>query len=776
MITKINNTKELYRAQFEAINNAFQEADQSIRINSLEDYFSNIRQIAQLTKKGSDIKGKFLIMPLDEPFFEIDANARVINIPANFKKNGVGVQNDHWAEILYFKVDRYYDYQDLAALNIFINWQFIPSGNKSAEPEIIESKAFAPDPDFDPNHLVFGWVVDRHMTPSKGTLKFSVTFTDSVHPGVAQGYQLSTLVASVNVNEGLIPQPNAQIITTNDNDFFSRITNSAIHSDGIDGVLGAVSWKRLPLDANQNLILNDGSELAVYSVGEDSNAPIIEKRYFPVIVRENDIYAEQDILHLAAEGVTSDIVDDVVYIWATSYLTTDDVENTNFETIQSDEDNDKVYLAYVKSNDTVARADTVYYAKQADNTFKALQLQEAVIHMEESPEVPLYELVCIHDIDRGGYYTVRAQSKAIKETHTLTEDETVITGKIYQKQEDGIFVNVENPSGNPKEEGWYEPGTKTCNSQIKYSNKFIYVPNAEQPEVIITTINRYLPEEKDYVITDPETEYSYIGLDRNQQELPIIHVELNMDQMDGIGGTNYKIGSDITVDQITPDLTVEDILAASRDGDHSNSEFSRVGDYKHITIWDAEYSDLGANTPEYYIRVFNQKNHTFSVTDKILAMKLSYVAPAIKDFDVYIGDSDVKLLESGETPREDGRFVEFGLTEETRPSIRLVKNLTEDTSSMLGQNYDESEISYRYYLQEVDYDDNIDVDGSIRANRSALQESTDTKGSNLIEIKDLDALFDIPDKDTGFYRIKVVTSYHNTEKVAYTDLFRVVIS
>lgn len=776
MITKINNTKELYRAQFDAINNAFQEAGQSTRINSLEDYFSNIRQIAQLTKKGSDVKGKFLIMPLDEPFFEIDANARVINIPANFKKNGIGVQNDHWAEILYFKVDRYYDYQDLAALNIFINWQFIPAGNKSAEPEIIESKAFAPDPDFDPNHLVFGWVVDRHMTPSKGTLKFSVTFTDSVHPGVAQGYQLSTLVASVNVNEGLTPSPDAQIITTNDNDFFSRITNSAIHSDGIDGVLGAVSWKKLPLDTNENLILNDGSELAVYSVGEDSNTPVIEKRYFPVEVREDDIYAEQDILHLAAEAVTSDVVDDVVYIWATSYLTTDDVENTNFETIQSDEDNDKVYLAYVKSNDTVVRYDTIYYAKQADNTFKALQLQEAVTHMKDSPEIPLYELVCIRDIDRGGYYTVRAQSKAIKETHTLTEDESVITGKIYQEQNNGIFVNVENPSGNPKEKGWYEPGTKTCNSQIKYSNKFIYVPNAEQPEVIITTTNRYTPEDKDYVITNPETKYNYIGLNRDQDELPVIHIELNMEQMDGIGGTNYKIGSETTVDQITPDLTVEDILAASRDGDHSNSDFSKVGDYKHVTVWDAEYNDLGAENPDYYIRVFNQKNHTFSVTDKILAMKLSYVAPAIKDFDVFIGDSNVKLLESGETPRRDGRFVEFGLTDGTKPSIRLVKNLTHDTSSMLEQNYDESEISYRYYLQEIDYDDNNDEDGSIRANRNALQESTDTTGDNLIEIKDLDTLFDIPDKDTGFYRIKVVTSYHDTEKVAYTDLFRVILS
>ena len=74
-------------------------------------------------------------MPFDEPLFEIDANSRTIKVPDEFKKNGVGVRGDHWAEVLYFAIDQYYDYQDLYNVdNIYINWQFRgASGSRSSE-------------------------------------------------------------------------------------------------------------------------------------------------------------------------------------------------------------------------------------------------------------------------------------------------------------------------------------------------------------------------------------------------------------------------------------------------------------------------------------------------------------------------------------------------------------------------------------------------------------------------------------------------------------------
>ena len=69
------------------------------QITSLKQYFHYIADLAQ-------IDTKYTVLPVDEDVFEIDANTREIAVPSSFRKNGVGVQNDHIAEILYFKIDR----------------------------------------------------------------------------------------------------------------------------------------------------------------------------------------------------------------------------------------------------------------------------------------------------------------------------------------------------------------------------------------------------------------------------------------------------------------------------------------------------------------------------------------------------------------------------------------------------------------------------------------------------------------------------------------------
>ncbi len=64
------------------------------------------------------ISPKYVRLPLyeegheDEEIFEIDANARAIKIPASFSKNGVGVVSDELAEIVWFKINRYFDIKD----------------------------------------------------------------------------------------------------------------------------------------------------------------------------------------------------------------------------------------------------------------------------------------------------------------------------------------------------------------------------------------------------------------------------------------------------------------------------------------------------------------------------------------------------------------------------------------------------------------------------------------------------------------------------------------
>jgi hypothetical protein len=122
MISKITESnKELIKARLKEISMALDGNEDSI--SSLESYYANITRIAPLATNFHSAPYKYFLMPIDEPIFEIDANKRTITVPQHFAKNGVGVHGDDMAEVLYFRIDRYFDYQDLMSVDaIVINW------------------------------------------------------------------------------------------------------------------------------------------------------------------------------------------------------------------------------------------------------------------------------------------------------------------------------------------------------------------------------------------------------------------------------------------------------------------------------------------------------------------------------------------------------------------------------------------------------------------------------------------------------------------------------
>ena len=254
MISKVTkDNKALYEDRIDQINKAFEKQGSSTRITSFESYFGNIEEIYALSTnfRGSAANdsnagtpGKFLLLPLDEPLFYIDANKRTINIPADFNKNGIGVRGDHMAETLYFKIDRYFDHQDLFGVDeIIINWQFRPANvSRNAEIPMYTSLAFAPDEEYLPGYVVFGWVVGNYqdengewvrMTPSKGVLNFSVSFV--IKEGDQYKYALNTMIASVNVNDSLYLE-NPSILSSLKRPVFDRLRDSRYTEDGIEPV------------------------------------------------------------------------------------------------------------------------------------------------------------------------------------------------------------------------------------------------------------------------------------------------------------------------------------------------------------------------------------------------------------------------------------------------------------------------------------------------------------------------------------------------------------
>lgn len=169
------------------------------KITTLEEYFSWLSDLGQADRK-------YTVLPLDEPHFTIDADSRVINIPPEFKKNGIGVQGDELAEVVYFKIDRYYDYMDLNNTEIFIQWE--TPGKDSVKGL---SPAYYRDITSEPGKLIFGWAISDAITATSGTLKISVRFyqmgsqknEDGTEGEKAVMYSFSTLTAAVAIQPGM---------------------------------------------------------------------------------------------------------------------------------------------------------------------------------------------------------------------------------------------------------------------------------------------------------------------------------------------------------------------------------------------------------------------------------------------------------------------------------------------------------------------------------------------------------------------------------------------
>ena len=148
------------------------------------------------------------MLPLDEDHFIINANTRAITIPSAFKKNGIAVQGDDLAEVIYFEIDRYFDYMDLNSCDIFIQWE-TPKNAEGKTTRSVSSE-YIRDIESKPGKLIFGWALSDQITKQAGQLKFSVRFfkwedEEEAENGVNKNlaYSFSTLTASVQINPSI---------------------------------------------------------------------------------------------------------------------------------------------------------------------------------------------------------------------------------------------------------------------------------------------------------------------------------------------------------------------------------------------------------------------------------------------------------------------------------------------------------------------------------------------------------------------------------------------
>ena len=346
MITYINRANaSRYSELFEKANKALNLTLDSDKISSLEEYFSVIKTLVTATGDR-----KYTMLPLDEDVFEIDANRRLITVPNSFKTNGISVQGDQIAEVIYFKIDRFFDATDLNEMDIFIQWQ-APNGDSGI------SKEWVRDIESETGKLIFGWPLSEEITVKSGNVKFAVRFVKFDESDKNEiVYSFSTLTAEAPIKPALdfdLSQGAVQLIDYND-----LIINRLVDSDS--PIAGAGSSERpeilFTLDRVVDLVPvedGEGGEAALHVRARSIDAGNITYAWTYYKLTYNNVTKQFELATAPTEMGSGKII----------YIQTKDKE------IKAGKD----YYLYYKEDgkDVVKLADTTDWAAYIDSGFVA---------------------------------------------------------------------------------------------------------------------------------------------------------------------------------------------------------------------------------------------------------------------------------------------------------------------------------------------------------------------------------------------------------------------
>lgn len=137
-------------------------------------------------------------LPSDEKIYNIDLNTRIIEAP-----QFLSVKQDHNAETIYFKVDRYFDNTDLSRSDISIVIQY---ENNDPDPK---KRGFVYAPPFKDittlekeGKILFPWVIEGPATAFAGKVTFSIRFY-KLNSKSFYEYNLNTLPCTSQVLHGM---------------------------------------------------------------------------------------------------------------------------------------------------------------------------------------------------------------------------------------------------------------------------------------------------------------------------------------------------------------------------------------------------------------------------------------------------------------------------------------------------------------------------------------------------------------------------------------------
>lgn len=366
MITKI--TSENY-GSYKAL---FEQASKELGtvVPDLDAYMAKMEELRAIEADEEHIYDHhFTILPLDEPPLAVDANSRQIEIPKEFKKNGLAVIGDHLAEMVLFSIDRYYDTWDLLGegMKAIVQWNVVQAG-KDVKLGIspityVDATILANE-----RKLLFGWPIDNSITEHSGTIKFSIRFYKIVEIKGENHlvFSMNTIPTTLDIKTGLnfMDDKSFNKETTDISNIFEQRFNNGfgyVNGNGAD-----TPWVIIPLSIYEDEIVTP-----VFGPDEDQSEP----KNYDLKLQEGQ-GGEEDSYKLTI-GLSSGGNGKVTYsVLSTESSTAEPTYPVYFETKDSVVDTAKVYYTYDSEiDDYVPVTSNIDF--NSDENYKVVAVEEA---------------------------------------------------------------------------------------------------------------------------------------------------------------------------------------------------------------------------------------------------------------------------------------------------------------------------------------------------------------------------------------------------------------
>lgn len=413
-------------------------------IATMEEYFYVLPRLTATLAERADDVGQFMRVPLDEPHFIIDANARTITVPDDFNKHGVGVIGDQVAETLFFEVDRFFDTTDLNETVIYIQW---------VNPAGVEGLSYGIWKTATNEKVIFGWALDEDiMMPTEkgdgGKIEFAVRFfnrgVDNQNNETDElVYSLSTLSQTINIKKSL----NFDVAELEEPDDLTEMLIKRLKQSYVTGSFDPAVppiIKIEPADNTESNLDADGKYLFKtqgYSVDSGTISYVLYKdgealESYPLFNDGMDVTDDAD-----------ELVDTDTYYVISG---TDASGKPAYEVYEGDSipDDVELYEKFGMYEIETAGVYSVAITNSKKTTSKTRMTKTVTIPGPSMPEIN--EFVSHYQLDAEGNVPVLEVNATAKDG-TLTYQ--------WQKQVDGKYVDIENATSKTyagaEAENWY---------------------------------------------------------------------------------------------------------------------------------------------------------------------------------------------------------------------------------------------------------------------------------------------------------------------------------